>query len=192
MVRRGLHAVLEPEPLLAIRDVHVLDAERPAVRREHALDELVQRPTGGASKRPEVDCAVEILGAEAELGRLEQGMADRLWIQRVQMCDQVPELAVGVDEVVYAEHRLGHGGDALRGAGAVAGAVGGELEAREEQRPALVDRARVRTIAAILLFEIVRIGDRGEVDAAHRDSLFSELEPPWPWARCLAAVWVRR
>src|SRR6185295_19416530 len=57
------------------------------------------------------------------------------------------------------------------GAGAVA--VRAEVEAGEEQRPALVDGRRIGLVAAVLLLHVLRVGPRHQIDAPHRVSLLS-------------------
>src|SRR5436309_3325059 len=160
-----LHALLEPDALLLVLDVHVLDAERAAVGRLQARDQVADAGARAAPEAAARDDAVEVLVAEAELRGLEERMPRGLRRERVQVGDQVPELAVGVDQVEDADD-----GGAGRGRGGRARgrradhrpiAAGAQLEAREEERPLLADRARVRLVAAVLLGDVVLVGERG-------------------------------
>src|SRR5436190_7525550 len=161
-----LHALLEPDALLLVLDVHVLDAERAAVGGLQASDQVADAGARAAAEAAARDDAVEILVAEAELRGLEERMPCGLRRERVQIGDQMPELAVGVDQVEDADDR--RAGRARRGradGGPVA--AGPQLEAREEERPLLADRARVGLVAAVLLGDVVLVGERDAVDAFH-------------------------
>ena len=164
-----LHALLEPDALLLVLDVHVLDAERAAVGRLQARDQVADAGARAAAEAAARDDAVEILVAEAELRGLEERMPRGLRRERVQVGDQVPELAVGVDQVEDADDgRAGRGGHPrCHPADGRSVAAGTQLEAREEERPLFADRARVGLVAAVLLGDVVLVGERDAVDAFH-------------------------
>src|SRR5437867_2207800 len=171
MVGGRLHALLEPDALLLVLDVHVLDAERAAVGGLEARDQVADAGARAAAEAPARDHAVEVLLAEAEFRGLEERMARGLRRERVQVGDQVPELAVGVDQVKHTDDGgagRGRGGRADRGPVA----AGPQLEAREEERPLLADRARVGLVAAVQLGGVVLVGERGAVDRLHAGFFF--------------------
>src|SRR5207249_4340192 len=62
-----LHALREPDALLLVLDVHVLDAERAAVGRLEARDQVADAGARAAAEAAARDDAVEVLVAEAEL-----------------------------------------------------------------------------------------------------------------------------
>src|SRR5438552_2522846 len=166
-----LHALLEPDALLLVLDVHVLDAERAAVGRLQARDQVADAGARAAPEAAARDDAVEVLVAEAELRGLEERMPRGLRRERVQVGDQVPELAVGVDQVEDADDGRASGGRGGRARRRRADqrpvAAGAQLEAREEERPLLADRARVRLVAAVLLGDVVLVGERRGVDRVY-------------------------
>src|SRR5881296_3354815 len=171
-----LHALLEPDALLLVLDVHVLDAEPAAVGRLQARDQVADAGARAAAEAAARDDAVEVPVAEAELRGLEERMPRGLRRERVQVGDQMPELAVGVDQVEDADDgRAGRGRDG-RARGRRADhrpvAAGAQLEAREEERPLLADRARVRLVAAVLLGDVVLVGERRAVDRLHAGFFF--------------------
>ena len=132
-----------------------------------------------------LDDAVQVGLAEAELRRLEQRMAGAAVAERIEVGDEVAELAVGVDQVEDADDGLGAapGGRAATAADAAtvraravrtgAVAVRGHLEAGEEQRPALVDGARVGPVASVLLLDVVRVRTAHEIEVGHDPHPFS-------------------
>ncbi len=163
--------------MLLVLDVQVLDAERAAVGFLETRDQLAEAGVRDSTKAPGRHHAVEVGLAEAELRRLEQRMARGLRRERIEMRDQVPELAVRVDQIENPDHRLGGGGHEGRRASAVARQrssvpVGCQLEAREEQSPALVDRARIRLVAPVLLGNIVLVREGDAFENAHRYLFF--------------------
>src|SRR5207237_3506036 len=148
-----LPGVLGPDALLLALDVHVLDAERATVGRLEACDQVADAGARAAAETAARDHAVEVLLAEAELRGLEERMPRGLRRERVQVGDQVAELAVGVDQVEDADDGRagrGRGGRARRRrADHRPVAAGTQLEAREEERPLLADRAWVGLVAAV-------------------------------------------
>src|SRR5262249_8487372 len=148
LVEGRLHLLLEPDALLPIEDVEILGGDGAAVGRLQAGHQPAQWHPAAAAEAARVDHPIEILLGEAEVRGLEQRMALRLRSERIQMRDQVTELAIRVDQVVDALERAvllrrrrlglrpGHG-DGRRGR-AIA-SLPAELEAGEEEGPALVD-----------------------------------------------------
>src|SRR5207245_7875691 len=96
MVGGRLHALLEPDALLLVLDVHVLDTERAAVGGLQASDQVADAGARAAAEAAARDDAVEILVAEAELRGLEERMPRGLRRERAQGGGQVTELAGGV------------------------------------------------------------------------------------------------
>src|SRR5205814_10217065 len=67
LVQRGLHLLLEPVALVLVADVHVLDAERAAVRRAQELDEVTDARTFASLEGGAVHLGLEVGLGEAEL-----------------------------------------------------------------------------------------------------------------------------
>ena len=188
-VLRRLHALLEPLSLLLVRDVQVLDAERAAVRAPEAFDQLAQWSPARAAEAAAVDRALHVRLGEAELGGVEQRMAHRPRLERVQVGDQVAELAEGVHQVGGVEDAARGCRGLDQGGGRLAVAVR-QLETGEESRPALVDGGGIGLVAAILLGHIVLVRQRHPVQAVHDASLLASRRlsrhPPrrsFPWPR---------
>src|SRR5207245_9582422 len=91
-----VHAILVPDALLLVLDVHVLDAERAAVGRLVDRDQVADAGARAAAEAAARDDAVEVLVAEAELRGLEERMPRGLRRERAQGGGQVTELAGGV------------------------------------------------------------------------------------------------
>src|SRR5262249_30582148 len=147
-----------------------------AVGRLQAGHQLAQWHPAAAAEAARVDHPIEILLGEAEVRGLEQRMALRLRSERVQMRDQVTELAIRVDQVVDALERavpLDRRGVGLRSGRAdhrrrrAIAPLSAEFEAGEEEGPALVDGTRIRLPAAVLLRDVVLVGEREPLDAVH-------------------------
>src|SRR5262249_39550272 len=147
-----------------------------AVGRLQAGHQLAQRHPAAAAEAARVDHAIEILLGEAEVRGLEQRMALRLRSERVQMGDQVTELAIRVDQVVDALERAGlpdpvgralHSGRGDHPRRRAIASLSAELEAGEKKGPALVDGMRIRLPAAVLLRDVVLVGEREPLDAVH-------------------------
>src|SRR5262249_3229351 len=196
---RGLHALLEPEALFAVGDVEILDAESAAVGRLETLDQLAQRHRSDTLEAARIDDAVEVTLPEAELRGVEERMADGPGPERGQMRDQMAQLAIRVHQVEGA-----HVGDRLRGGpGAnlppsgcglrgerdrcAVLSVGCQLEAGEEELPALVDGSRIVLPAAVLLRDVVLVGERQPFEAVHdrRTHVAGVRSDGHPPARCL-------
>ncbi len=100
-VMRPLGVRLDPGPLVRLLDVHVLDADRAAVRvAQHAEDlaQLHQRLAAEAAGR---ELALQIPEGEAVLVDVQVGMLALLVLQRVGVGHQVAAHPVGVDQLVH-------------------------------------------------------------------------------------------
>ncbi len=100
-VVRPLDPGLDPGPLVGLLDVHVLDADRAAVRvAQHAEDlpQLHQRPAAEAAGR---ELALQIPQGEAVLVDVQVGVLALLVLQRVGVRHQVTAHPVGVDQLVH-------------------------------------------------------------------------------------------
>src|SRR5262245_12789476 len=103
-------------------------------------------------------------------------MAHGWRIERVQVRDQMADLAIGLDEPVDAENaHLAGVDDRLRGAVAArrepaAVAVAREIEPREEDRPALVDRSGILLPSPVLLDDVVLAPERDGLEPTHASS----------------------
>ena len=97
-----LDPVLDPLPLVRFLDVHVLDADGPAVRvAQHAEDVAEQHEWLGAAERPGGELAVQVPQREPVRRDVEVGMAALLVLQRVGVGHQVAAHAVGVDQLQH-------------------------------------------------------------------------------------------
>ena len=112
-------AVLDPRPLLGVRDVHVLDADRAAIGALQDVEHLAHGAEFEPESAAEIDRTVVVgLGEAVGLG-LELGMlaaADEL--ERIELGDEMAARAIGADQQAQAE-RIARGGNA--------GLLGGEV-----------------------------------------------------------------
>ena len=164
-VRHRLHPVLQPGALLRVLDVHVLDADRPAVRCLQPGDQVTDGRARAAPEAAARDDAIEVRLAEAELRGLEERVRARRRVERIQPGDEVSELAVGVHEVEHADDRR----DLARGSDGGAVRPVRELVAGEEERPFGADGRRIDLPAAILLRDVLLVRERRTLDRPHPD-----------------------
>ena len=130
--------------------MHVLDADGPAVGLAQGGEQLAQRGPRQAEERAGVEGAVEVGLGQAELGTVPgSGCVGRRLAERVEVGEEVAEVAVGVDEADDAELGGGVGG---RGRGTF-----GQLEALEEGPPQVVHRGRVGLPALIGVVNRVQV-----------------------------------
>ena len=119
-----------------VLDVHVLDADRPAVGFAQGRDQLAERRP---ADRPRNGMASNVrsrsASVQAELAQFEIRMRRRRVGERIDLGDQVAEIAIGVDQAEDAELGRGVG---RRGRGPL-----GEGEAFEERPPQVIDGRRV-------------------------------------------------
>src|SRR5437667_228384 len=172
-----LHALLEPLALLLVRDVEVLDAERPAIGPPAAFDQLPEWRATETLEPAAFDHPLHVVRGETELGGVEQRMAHGARLERVQVSDQMAELAEGMDQVRgvgYADRR--RAGRLDQGGGHLA-VVARQLETGEESRPALVDGGGIGLVAAILLGHVVLVRQRHPVEAVHDAFLLASRRP---------------
>ena len=109
--RHALDLVLDPALLLLVLDVHVLDADRAAVRVAQHVEDVAERHALAAAEPAGEELAVEVPDREPVGGRVE---LDRhlglLPAERVEVGDEVAAHAVHADEVghrhLLLEHRL--------------------------------------------------------------------------------------
>jgi hypothetical protein len=153
-----------------ILDVHVLDTDGATVGGLQPPDQIVNGRPVAAAEAAALHDTLHIGFAHTELGRLQQRVARPAGLEWVQMCDEVPQLTVRVHEVEDTEDRgrrvalrrpepLGRQGSTVT--------VGRELEAREEDSPALIDRGRIRLVTPILLGDVVLVRKRNAVEVCH-------------------------
>ena len=89
-------------PLVRLLDVHVLDADGPAVRvAQYAEDVAEQHEWLGAAERAGGELTVEVPQRQPMRRDVEVGMAALLVLQRVGVGHQVPAHAVGVDQLQH-------------------------------------------------------------------------------------------
>ncbi len=180
IVAIGLHARLQPLALIGVGYVHVLDADRPAVSRLQGLQKLGQRPFLQSFVGGTLDDLIEIGLAEPELGQRQDRMFAWSALQRVEIGNQVTELAIGVDQTVATQmRRLGVGntlGDGAAGGQDHRSAVGSVLGAHpvalplvtgEEERPSGIDRLRIFQKLPVERVYVVGIGPQDRVERGH-------------------------
>jgi hypothetical protein len=144
-----LHPLLQPVPPPLVRDGEVLDAERPAIGLFECRHQVAQRPALAAAELLPPHHGVEIALREAELFQAEKGVRARAVAERIEIGDDVAELAIGV-------HEIGDGQASVR---ARSGTGGGarKLVAREDERPPLVDRVRIAPVVRVETIHVLRI-----------------------------------
>jgi hypothetical protein len=151
-VARALHARLEPFALRGVGDVHELRTQRAAVGLAQRVDQLAERALERAPER-RLHLAIEVRLAEAERRELEEWVRHRRAVaERIEPRDQVPELAIGVDERERAVGPPARGGATLT-----------ELDPGEEQRPILGHRPRILRPAAVLILDVVGVRPQDEI-----------------------------
>jgi hypothetical protein len=99
IVAGGLHVVLEPDFSLGVGDVHVLDADRSAVGFPEDLEDLAQRRPVPPRERPGQELPVEVPEGEVVGGGFEVGVGGAAAVEGIEVGDEVPPHAVGVDEL---------------------------------------------------------------------------------------------
>ncbi len=98
--RRGLGVLLNPQLLVRLLDVHVLDPGRTAIRITEETEDLAERHSRPACQAARGERALEVPHAEPVGERVELGMdLRRVLPQRVEVGDQVAAHAVHVDEL---------------------------------------------------------------------------------------------
>ncbi len=127
-----LHLGLQPPPRLHVLNVEVLDGYRPAIGVVEHAEDLPQRGLLRPDEVAGVEYLVEVLFSETESSELEQRVAFEVVAERVEVGDEVADVAVGEDQ---ARH-LGLIGGAFR-CHRPRRAVG-EVEPRKEQLPLCV------------------------------------------------------
>ena len=111
--RHTFDVFLDPALLVGLLDVHVLDADRAAVRVAQHAENVAQRHGFVAGEPVGVELAVEVPHREAVRRRVELGVHVRLFRrQRIEVGDQVAAHAIHVDERVDV-HLLGEPGALL-------------------------------------------------------------------------------
>ncbi len=100
VVARRLHPVLQPLLALGVGDVHVLDADRAAVRLAQHVEDLAQRRAVPlALETAGHELAVEVPEREAVGGGVEVAVRGAVAVERVEVRDQVAAHAVVVDQL---------------------------------------------------------------------------------------------
>ena len=97
---RPLDPRLDPGPLLRVLDVHVLDADRAAVRVAQHAEYLPQLHPRLAAEPAGGELALEVPQGQPVLVDVEVGMLALLVLERVGVGHQVAAHPVGVDQLV--------------------------------------------------------------------------------------------
>ena len=105
-----LDVLLEPAPLLGVLDVHVLDADRAAVRVAQHAEDLAQLHLTLAAETARHELAVEIPEGQAVLFDLEVGVGALHVLERIDVGHQVAAHSERVDELLHPRGLV----DALR------------------------------------------------------------------------------
>jgi hypothetical protein len=164
----GLDALLQPATGILVLDVGVFDADMAAVDLVERGDDVAELHLAAAGEVADVKRRVEVLLAEAELFELELGRGRRRTAQRVEVRLDVPDGAVGVDQVIHA--RLPNavhdraGGNPGRGLAAAA-----QGEALEEGAPGRVDGVGIIKPALVVFLNNTSIGAFGNGDVIHEE-----------------------
>ena len=156
-IARRLHLAHQPIAQLLVGHVDELDPQRPAVGFAQRRDQLTQRAVEVAEERLRINRLIEVGLAEPELAGIEQRMILEIGAQRIDPGDQVPELAVSVDQPVDTARGPGRSRSSRR--------VLGQIEAGEEQRPVFGHRSRVGAVASVHVFDVARVRALDEVEA---------------------------
>jgi hypothetical protein len=156
-----LHAFLQPRADARVLDVHVFDADGAAVGLAQRLEQVAQGCWAKADERAGIDDAIEVGIAQAELGEFQQRVAGAPLAERIEVGEEVAEVAIGVDEADDA--------DLL---GAAATAWGGrprqaKLESLEEVAETRIDRFGVLPPALVGGFDGFQVGSGGDCSVAH-------------------------
>ena len=101
-IENRLHPLLEPRPLLLVRDVHELDAERSAIRRLQLCEQIAKRLGRRTQKAAGAERAAQVFFREAELVQLQERMGRAVVTQRIEPGDAMPQLAVGMHQIKRA------------------------------------------------------------------------------------------
>ena len=91
---------LDPLALVGVLDVHVLDADRAAVRVAQDAEDLAQLEERLTAEPAGRELAVQVPQGQPVLGEVEVGVAALAVLQRVGVGHQVPAHPVGVDELL--------------------------------------------------------------------------------------------
>jgi hypothetical protein len=97
-----LDVVLEPLALARVLDVHVLDADRAAVRVAEHAEDVAELHRALAAEAARDELAVEVPEGEAVALDLEVGVRALHVLERVDVGHEVAAHAVGVDELLHA------------------------------------------------------------------------------------------
>ncbi len=166
-----LAVVLEPPPLAGVLDVHVLDADRAAVRvAEHAQD-VAQLHLATAAEAARHELAVEVPEGQAVVLDLEVGMRALHVFERVDVGHEVAAHAEGVDELLHARRLV----DALGEVDVdVAGPPDGRVRDPQRREDVVVEAALADEQLVHDLEEFARartLDDAVVVGARERDDL---------------------
>src|SRR5207244_1859964 len=117
-----------------VGDIDDLDAQGAAIGFAQGTDQSSQGAVAFAHEGTHIHRPVQIGLAQAEVGELEHRIAVPVITKRIELGNQVAELAIGEYETEYSPGR----------AAAIPGyrAFFGQVEAGKENRPVLGDRAR--------------------------------------------------
>ena len=94
--------VLDPPALLRVLDVHVLDADRAAVRVAQHAEDVAQQRRALAAEAARDELAVEVPEGEAVARDVEVGVRALHVLERVDVGHQVAAHAERVDELLHA------------------------------------------------------------------------------------------
>src|SRR5262249_38161333 len=109
-VARRLHALFEPRALLGIADPEVLGAERSAVGLAQGGDQLAEGARRRTAETPGVHRLVEVALAEGVLRDVEEGMLRGRSGERIDVGEDMAEVAVGADQAERRRQRLAGAG----------------------------------------------------------------------------------
>ena len=152
-----LHPLEQPLADLDVADVHELDADRAAVRRPQDRDQLAQRALTALGE-PVVENPVHVGVGQAKRRRLEEveRLAPRVELERVEVCQVMAGLAIGVDQPRDGRLCSGRRGDA-RTVGPRRPGLTTQIVSFKKDAPRAVDRGGIAFPAVVVLLDDVQI-----------------------------------
>ncbi len=154
-----LHARLKPAADGDVLNVHVLHADEPAVGIAQGSYQVVQGSRTQSHERAGIDDAIEVGFRQAELGRLQQRVTGARLAERIEMSEEVANVAIGVDQPDDAGLHRSLGGRRRPGQS--------QLEALEEETPARIDRSGILPPALVGGFDCFQVEGGGDGSMTH-------------------------
>jgi hypothetical protein len=170
-VEDRLHTLQEPLALIAVGDVDELHADAAAIGIAQFRQQVAQRAVGRTVEAAAPDDAIQVRLRHPEVVQVQQRMIRPIVAKRIEVGDEVTQLAIAVNQVEYP-HRQRDGSGNVRAGGGLLGRDLGRshqagIEAGEERLPLLAHRARVLAIALVNAIDVFGVGTVGQVKRLH-------------------------